>query len=41
MAAGFLPEATEAATRVSDFVHRVADGRVVDGSALSGGLTAQ
>jgi len=41
MAAGFLPEATEAAARVTDFVHRVGDGRVVDGSALSGGPTAQ
>jgi len=37
IAAGFLPEATEAATRIAAFVNRVAEGRVVDGAALSTG----
>ncbi|SDG70478.1 Acetyl esterase/lipase [Lentzea fradiae] len=35
--AGFLPEGTEAANRVAAFVNRVAEGRVVDGAALSTG----
>lgn len=37
VAAGFLPEATEAAARTSSFINRVADGRIVDGDALLGG----
>jgi monoterpene epsilon-lactone hydrolase len=37
IAAGFLPEATEAADRTSAFINRVAEGRVVDGAALLGG----
>lgn len=37
IAAGFLPEATEAAERTAAFISRVADGRVVDGAALLGG----
>lgn len=37
IAAGFLPEATEAAARTAAFVNRVAEGRVVDGAALLGG----
>ncbi|MFG2960954.1 alpha/beta hydrolase fold domain-containing protein [Streptomyces sp. NPDC048291] len=37
VAAGFLPEATEAVARTGAFVDRVADGRLVDGTALSGG----
>lgn len=37
VAAGFLPEATEAVARTAAFVRRVADGRFVDGSALRGG----
>lgn len=36
-AAGFVPEATEAAERAAAFVNRVAEGRVVDGAALLGG----
>lgn len=35
--AGFLPEATEAATRTAAFINRVAEGRIVDGTALLGG----
>ncbi|GAA4991014.1 alpha/beta hydrolase [Yinghuangia aomiensis] len=35
--AGFLPEATEAAARTAAFINRVADGRIVDGTALLGG----
>lgn len=34
---GFLPEAGEALDRTVAFIHRIADGRVVDGAALSGG----
>ncbi|MFE8013924.1 alpha/beta hydrolase fold domain-containing protein [Streptomyces antibioticus] len=37
VAAGFLPEATEAVARSGAFVGRLADGRTVDGAALSGG----
>lgn len=37
IAAGFVPEATEAAQRAASFVNRVAEGRVVDGAALLGG----
>lgn len=37
MAAGFLPEATEAVTRTAAFVQRAIDGRFVDGAALRGG----
>ncbi|MDI2129388.1 alpha/beta hydrolase fold domain-containing protein [Yinghuangia seranimata] len=37
IAAGFLPEATEAATRTSAFITRVAEGRIVDGATLLGG----
>ncbi|MGA4544135.1 alpha/beta hydrolase [Uniformispora flossi] len=37
LAAGFVPEATEAAERAASFVNRVAEGRVVDGAALLGG----
>ncbi|MBB5781511.1 hypothetical protein [Nonomuraea jabiensis] len=37
VAAGFLPEATEAAGRTAAFLQRVAEGRAVDGAALSGG----
>ncbi|MEU5032119.1 alpha/beta hydrolase [Streptomyces milbemycinicus] len=37
VAAGFLPEATEAVTRGGDFIGRVADGRIVDGAALLDG----
>ncbi|MGW0662925.1 alpha/beta hydrolase fold domain-containing protein [Streptodolium elevatio] len=37
IAAGFLPEATEAAERSAAFVNRVAAGRIVDGAALLGG----
>lgn len=37
LAAGFLPEATEAADHAAVFVNRVAEGRVVDGVALAGG----
>ncbi|WP_436775965.1 alpha/beta hydrolase fold domain-containing protein [Yinghuangia sp. YIM S09857] len=37
LAAGFLPEATEAVERTAAFVNRVAEGRVVDGAALLGG----
>lgn len=37
IAAGFLPEATEAAARTAAFVNRVAEGRIVDGAALRGG----
>lgn len=37
LAAGFLPEATEAAARTAAFVDRVAEGRIVDGAALLGG----
>ena len=37
IAAGFLPEATEAATRLAAFVNRAAEGRFVDGAALSTG----
>ncbi|MEQ4721680.1 alpha/beta hydrolase fold domain-containing protein [Nonomuraea sp. B19D2] len=36
-ATGFLPEATEAVDRTVAFIQRVAEGRVVDGAALSGG----
>ncbi|MDC0770808.1 alpha/beta hydrolase fold domain-containing protein [Streptomyces sp. HD] len=37
IAAGFLPEATEATARTAAFINRVAEGRVVDGAALLGG----
>ncbi|WP_460072719.1 alpha/beta hydrolase [Streptomyces sp. YKOK-I1] len=37
VAAGFLPEATEAVARSGAFIGRVADGRIVDGAALLGG----
>lgn len=37
VAAGFLPEATEAAGRTGAFIDRVAAGRVVDGAALTSG----
>ncbi|MFI7639775.1 alpha/beta hydrolase [Nonomuraea sp. NPDC049400] len=37
LATGFLPEATEAVDRTVAFIQRVAEGRVVDGAALSGG----
>ncbi|MGW0197520.1 alpha/beta hydrolase [Nonomuraea sp. NPDC003201] len=37
VAAGFLPEATEAVERTAAFLQRVVEGRVVDGAALSGG----
>jgi epsilon-lactone hydrolase len=40
VAAGFLPEATEAVARTAAFVNRVADGRIVDGAALLGGPTS-
>ncbi|MGW3567522.1 alpha/beta hydrolase [Streptomyces sp. NPDC000941] len=38
VSSGFLPEATEAVARSGAFVGRVAEGKVVDGAALSGGL---
>jgi epsilon-lactone hydrolase len=37
VAAGFLPEATEAVARTSAFIDRIARGRFVDGFALRGG----
>ncbi|MFI7128077.1 hypothetical protein ACIBQ1_20430 [Nonomuraea sp. NPDC050153] len=37
VAAGFLPEATEAVDRTAAFLQRVAEGGVVDRAALSGG----
>ncbi|WP_030925126.1 alpha/beta hydrolase [Streptosporangium amethystogenes] len=40
VAAGFLPEATEAVDRTVAFVRRVAEGKVVDGTALCGGPAA-
>ncbi|MCL8014898.1 alpha/beta hydrolase fold domain-containing protein [Streptomyces sp. AS02] len=40
MAAGFLPEATEAVARGGAFIGRVAAGRVVDGAALAEGPTS-
>lgn len=37
LATGFLPEATEAVDRTVAFIRRVAEGRVADGAAPSGG----
>ncbi|MBZ3906325.1 hypothetical protein [Streptomyces griseiscabiei] len=37
VAAGFLPEATEALTRGAAFISCVAEGKTVDGVALAGG----
>lgn len=39
IAAGFLPEATEALARTTAFINRIADGRFVDGAALLNGPT--